>query len=94
MSQPQEPTDTPAERTAAVSVDNRLSRRWSTARRYYSAHVLQDLLGDWQLVRAWGGQGTQLGRYSITPTATQADAIALLEHEDKRRRKRGYHPSA
>lgn len=70
-----------------------VSRRWTTNRRYYSAHVLKDLLGDWQLVRVWGGRGTRLGCYSITPTATQAEAVALLEREEARRRRRGYVPT-
>lgn len=29
--------------------------RWESKRRYYTARLSQDLLGDWVIERAWGG---------------------------------------
>lgn len=78
---------------SAVTTTPAATRRWTTTQRYYTAHVLTDLFGQWQLVRAWGGRGTQLGRYQITPAESWGHAMELLEAETRRRSKRGYRPA-
>ena len=58
--------------------------------RYYEADVLRDLLGDWTVVRVWGGLGTHRGGQRIGVRGSQADAERALAQVAKRRQQRGY----
>jgi predicted DNA-binding WGR domain protein len=66
------------------------TRRWQTATRYYSAWVQCDLLGQWQLVRAWGGRGSRLGNAIVVPANDQAQALQMMADQAKRRMRRHY----
>ena len=64
--------------------------RWETPTRYYVGQVQENLFGQWELIRAWGGRGNRLGGMMVEPAASQGHALQLLAAEDKRRRRRGY----
>ena len=57
--------------------------------RYYIADVEQDLLGDWIVVRAWGGKLNK-GRLSRTPVSTLEEGREALLEIEQRRLKHGY----
>ena len=67
-------------------------RRWVTDSRYYRAIVQQDLFGCWELLKAWGGLGSRLGRHQVCPATSREQAFELLEAEERRRVSRGYRP--
>jgi predicted DNA-binding WGR domain protein len=69
------------------------TRRWTTASRYYCARVQQDLFGDWELVRAWGGLGSRFGGLMTEPAQSLEDALARLALVARRREQRGYRNS-
>lgn len=58
--------------------------------RYYLADMVQDLLGDWTLVCAWGGHGTLRGDHSISGVASYADGLRKIDALGAHREKRGY----
>lgn len=58
--------------------------------RYYQAHLVQDLFGDWTLITAWGALGSQRGRMRSTGIPSYEDGLARIEVIAKRRRQRGY----
>lgn len=58
--------------------------------RYYLADLVQDLLGDWTLLCAWGGYGTLRGNHSITGVASYADGLRKINALGAHREKRGY----
>lgn len=66
------------------------SLRWTTASRYYRAAVQQDLFGQWEVVRCWGGLGSRLGGFSVQPTNSREAALIALDREASRRERRGY----
>jgi predicted DNA-binding WGR domain protein len=68
--------------------------RWinEEKRRYYQAHLVRDLLGDWLLVAAWGSVDSQRGNMRSTLVESHADGLAHLQALDRRRRQRGYRP--
>lgn len=66
--------------------------RWETATRYYLALVQQDLFGEWELVRMWGGKGSRHGGGLCEPAADQGQALQLLDDTARRRERRGYRP--
>jgi predicted DNA-binding WGR domain protein len=59
-------------------------------RRYYHAFVLKDLLGDWEVVSAWGALDSQLGGVRRKLVGSREDAEAVMAEIGKRRRRRGY----
>jgi predicted DNA-binding WGR domain protein len=61
-------------------------------RRYYTAHLTQDLFGDWVLVRAWGSLDSRHGSMQTEWMASQSAGLAALDSLDKRRRARHYQP--
>jgi predicted DNA-binding WGR domain protein len=65
-------------------------RRWTTPTRYYRVLVQQNLFGNWELVRAWGGVGTKFGRLTVQPAVDYDQAVLMLEGESRRRGQRGY----
>ena len=66
--------------------------RWENAqsRRYYEAHVIKNLLDEWEVFCVWGGIGTRLGGSTVIPLASLDDANSTLEKIDARRTQRHY----
>jgi len=56
--------------------------------RYYNATLTQDLLGDWVIIKAWGGDKS--GRVQHFYCASYAQGLEELKKIDKRRKLRGY----
>jgi predicted DNA-binding WGR domain protein len=68
-------------------------RRWvhPEKARYYQADLVEDLLGGWSVVTAWGGLGSRRGQMRTAWVATREEGMARLEAIEKRRRQRGYY---
>lgn len=64
--------------------------RWETPTRYYVGQVQENLFGQWELLRIWGGRGNRLGGMLVEPASSHAHALQLLAAEAKRRGRRGY----
>jgi hypothetical protein len=64
--------------------------RWESSTRYYVGRVQENLFGQWELLRIWGGRGNRLGGMLIQPAESHAHALALLAAEGNRRGRRGY----
>ncbi|NCC40428.1 MAG: WGR domain-containing protein [Gammaproteobacteria bacterium] len=58
--------------------------------RYYQADLVEDLLGGWSVVTAWGATGSRHGRVRSTWVRTREDAEKRLGEIEKRRMQRGY----
>lgn len=58
--------------------------------RYYQADLVQDLFGDWTVVRAWGGLNSQRGNMEILYAPSEAEGIKKIEALVLEREKRGY----
>ncbi len=58
--------------------------------RYYQADLVRDLFGDWSLIWAWGGQGSQRGKMRSTFVPSHEAGLELIREIDKRRKQRGY----
>ena len=68
----------------------RYERHDALTHRYYELHLTQDLWGEWQVQRIWGGVDTARGRASVYPldnTVSAEDALTALQ---RRRVQRGY----
>jgi hypothetical protein len=67
-------------------------QRWENPEkaRYYQADLVEDLLGDWSVITAWGGLGSHRGRACKTWVPTYEDGLKRLREIEKRRRQRGY----
>ncbi len=69
-------------------------RRWhrieETERRYYEAHLHQNLWGQWVVTRVNGRISTASGRVADILVDSYEDGLALLEAIQKRRRQRRY----
>ena len=58
--------------------------------RYYQVHLGQDLLGDWTLLKVWGGLGSRRGRMHNTGVSSYDDGIEQVREIAKRRIQHGY----
>jgi hypothetical protein len=58
--------------------------------RFYAAHVMQDMFGDWTLRKVWGGIGSRRGGMSPTGLGSYEEGVEQLQEIAKRRGKRGY----
>lgn len=67
-------------------------RRWQTPSRWYSAAIVRDLLGDWTVVRRWGGRANRLHGQIIEVVDDYQTACRRLDELDLERQKRQYHP--
>ena len=67
-----------------------MKARWASPTRYYAADVYQDLLGDWVLVTARGGIGTNLGALRITAVQSEQDGLQRLLALGRLRERHGY----
>jgi hypothetical protein len=62
--------------------------------RYYQAHLVVDLFGDWTLIRVWGGLGSRRGGMRVTGVASYEDGLTCIREIAKRRRRHGYRRSS
>lgn len=69
-------------------------QRWehAGAGRYYQAMVQRNLLGDWEILRMWGGIGRGHGGQQCTPLPDQEAGAQALGETAHRRAQRGYLP--
>ncbi len=58
--------------------------------RYYEARVVNDLLGDWTIVKSWGRRGCPLGGMEIVPVDDQDQALIKMRALAAHRRKHHY----
>jgi predicted DNA-binding WGR domain protein len=58
--------------------------------RYYQADLVLDLFGNWSLVLAWGGLGSNRGSMRTTSVPSHEDGLKQIMKIDKRRKQRGY----
>ncbi len=65
-------------------------QRWTTAERYYTLRVQQDLFGQWELLKVWGSLRSRHGRHKVCPAQSHEAAAGLLTREARRRAQRGY----
>lgn len=68
------------------------AQRWinPSKHRYYEVRVLQNLFGQWEVQRIWGGVGSALGTVRYDPQASEADCAEAVQAIEKRRAARGY----
>jgi hypothetical protein len=66
--------------------------RWETARRWCEAELVRDLLGDWVLIRRWGGKASGRHGEKLAVVADERDGLIRLEriHRARARRKPPY----
>jgi hypothetical protein len=66
--------------------------RWEnrSRRRYYEAVVQQDLFGEWEVWRTWGGLGSARGGQLVVPSASEQAGLAELQSLATHRLRRGY----
>ena len=62
--------------------------RWESKRRYYTARLSQDLLGDWVIERAWGGLFNQNGNTTQEVAGSYREAVTAMVRLNKERRAR------
>lgn len=67
--------------------------RWENATRWYEAELIQDLFGDWLLIRRWGGLHSNRHGKNTEHVSDKNSGLALLEKIDAERkaRKSPYH---
>lgn len=58
--------------------------------RYYHAHLVEDLFGDWTLVACWGSLDTRKNRVRKTGVPSYEAGMARIKAIDRRRRLDGY----
>lgn len=58
--------------------------------RYYLADLVQDLFGEWTLVKAWGGLGSSRGGMRNTLVTSHEAGLIRIKEINKRRKQRGY----
>lgn len=56
--------------------------------RWYEASIVYDLLGDWTVVRRWGGRKNRLNGHLVEVVADYEAACRRLDAIDAERRKR------
>lgn len=64
---------------------------WLTDARYYHVSLVNDLLGDWVLVRRWGGRRSRRGGEKTTYMANRLMGERAYERVCAARRRHGYH---
>lgn len=58
--------------------------------RYYQVFLDQDLLGDWTLIKIWGGIGSNRGQMHSTGVASYEAGVEQVGEIARRRAQRGY----
>jgi hypothetical protein len=66
--------------------------RWENPQkgRYYEAWARKNLLGEWEVLCAWGGIGTKLGGSKVIPTGSLEAAADTMATIHTKRLKRHY----
>ncbi len=69
-----------------------LRKRWETSSRWYEAELVHDLLGDWVVVRRWGGKGSKRHGEMTCLVENEAHGYQLIEqiHVVRTKRKPPY----
>lgn len=67
-----------------------MMRNWLTQTRYYQVMLTQDLLGDWVLVRGWGGRFNDHGRQKTLVVPDFETGVKAINAIAKIRAQRGY----
>ena len=62
--------------------------------RYYLVVLDRDLLGDWTLIKIWGGIGSNRRRMHSTGVASYEAGVELVDEIARRRTQRGYASAA
>ncbi|WP_175891668.1 hypothetical protein [Burkholderia cepacia] len=62
--------------------------RWETARRWYEVELVCDLLGDWVLIRRWGGKESGRHGKKLVVVASERDGLLRLERIHRVRARR------
>lgn len=70
-----------------------LTQHWQSNNRYYVINAHKDLLGDWVVVRTWGGLFNNRGNRKVSVTYSEADTVALVKQIANKRKHRGYSPT-
>jgi len=78
------------DQVAAAAPLGRLRWEHRQTRRFYEAVVQQDLFGDWEVWRCWGGIGSTRGGQLHEPAPHEAAGSAAMAMLATRRRRRGY----
>jgi len=75
-----------------VRANNLLRARWETSQRLYEAELVQDLLGDWVVVRRWGGKGSHRYGQKMGFVSNETEGRQAIEriHRVRLRRKLTY----
>jgi predicted DNA-binding WGR domain protein len=78
--------------SAAPATIGSSALRWENAHngRYYQAMAIQNLWGEWELLRGWGRAGSKLGGQRCDPATDAAAALSALAAVAARRERRGY----
>jgi len=66
--------------------------RWENpaTARYYEALLQQNLFGDWEVLRLWGGIGSRQGGHQCDPVPDLVCGMQALDILAKHRMQRGY----
>ncbi len=63
---------------------------WLSTHRYYRAFIQQNLFGQWELIKVWGGRQSRLGGMQVVPVDNSREGRKELGKEARRRISRGY----
>ena len=74
--------------------DDAMHSEWLTATRYYQVSLFTDLLGDWVLVRRWGGRNTRRGGEKTDWVQNPGAGRKAYHRVCAARRRRGYWQAA
>lgn len=74
------------------SVGTVLESRWETVSRWYEVDLMRDLLGDWVVIRRWGGKGSNRHGQKTELVVDEIQGIKAVEVIGQMRVKRGYVP--
>ena len=66
--------------------------RWETPQRWYKVELVHDLLGDWVVMRRWGGKESRRYGQKISLVSGEAEGRQVIEriHRLRLRRKPAY----
>ena len=66
------------------------SRCWQTDSRWYVVELVQDLWGNWQVRRSWGGRFNRITGKQSKSVSGPEEGAEILQRTAKRRQQRGY----
>jgi hypothetical protein len=67
-----------------------IHRYWETDSRYYSAHLVKDLFGEWILDKHWGGKYNRHRRWKAEYCSCYHDGLKKIEKLNKLRENHKY----